>query len=54
MAALRPENRRDFFVAQLPVRVTFQADNDGRVNGLLLYPPRGLHALPANRISTKK
>jgi D-alanyl-D-alanine-carboxypeptidase/D-alanyl-D-alanine-endopeptidase len=51
---LRPESRRDFFVAELPIRVTFQADNDGRVSGLLIYPPRGQHALPANRIGAKK
>ena len=51
---LRPESQRDFFVAELPVRVTFQTDNDGRVNGLLIYPPRGQHALPASRINAKK
>jgi len=51
---LRPETRQDFFVAELPVRVLFQTDNDGRVNGLLLYPPRGQHALPANRLSSQK
>jgi hypothetical protein len=49
---LRPQSRRDFFVAELPVRVTFQTDRDGRVSGLLVYPPRGQHALPANRISS--
>jgi hypothetical protein len=48
---LRPQGRRDFFVAELPVRVSFQTDSDGRVSGLLVYPPRGQHALPANRIS---
>jgi len=51
---LCPEGRRDFFVAELPVRVTFQADSDGRVNGLLVYPPRGQHALVANRINAKR
>ena len=51
---LRPESRRDFFVAELPVRVTFQTDSDGRVNGLLIYPPRGQHALRAKRISPNK
>jgi D-alanyl-D-alanine-carboxypeptidase/D-alanyl-D-alanine-endopeptidase len=47
---LRPESLQDFFVAELPVRVTFQTGSDGRVSGLLLYPPRGQHALPANRM----
>jgi len=51
---LRPESRRDFFVAELPVRVTFQTDSDGRVSGLLVYPPRGQHALLANRIRAGK
>jgi CubicO group peptidase (beta-lactamase class C family) len=51
---LRPESRRDFFVAEFPVRVTFQSDSDGRVSGLLVYPPRGQHALPANRIHAGK
>jgi serine-type D-Ala-D-Ala carboxypeptidase/endopeptidase len=51
---LRPETQRDFFVAELPVRVTFQTDSEGRVNGLLLYPPRGQHPLPANRIRSEK
>jgi hypothetical protein len=48
---LRPESSRDFFVAELPIRVTFQADANGQVNGILVYPPRGQHALPAHRIS---
>jgi D-alanyl-D-alanine-carboxypeptidase/D-alanyl-D-alanine-endopeptidase len=51
---LRPENLRDFFVAELPIRVTFRADNDGRVKGLVIYPPRGQHALPASRINSEK
>jgi D-alanyl-D-alanine-carboxypeptidase/D-alanyl-D-alanine-endopeptidase len=48
---LRPESSRDFFVAELPIRVTFQTDTNGHVNGILVYPPRGQHALPAHRIS---
>jgi D-alanyl-D-alanine-carboxypeptidase/D-alanyl-D-alanine-endopeptidase len=51
---LRPESRQDFFVAELPVRVTFQTDSEGRVSGLLLYPPRGQHALSANRLRSEK
>ena len=51
---LRPESRRDFFVAELPLRVTFQTDSDGHVNGLLVYPPRGQHAIVANRISSDR
>jgi CubicO group peptidase (beta-lactamase class C family) len=47
---LRPETQRDFFVAELPLRVTFENDGNGRVNGLLVYPPRGQHAVPAKRI----
>lgn len=51
---LRPESPRDFFVAELPLRVTFQADRDGRVNGLLIYPPRGQKGVPANRINADR
>jgi len=40
---LRPESRRDFFVAELPLRVTFQPD------GILVHPPRGQRAVPAIR-----
>jgi serine-type D-Ala-D-Ala carboxypeptidase/endopeptidase len=40
---LRPESRRDFFVAELPLRVTFQPD------GILVHPPRGQRAVPAVR-----
>lgn len=49
---LRPEGLRDFFVAELPLRVTFQMGSDGRVNGALVYPPRGQKAVPANRVSS--
>lgn len=49
---LRPESRTDFFVAELPIRVSFETDKGGRVNGLLVYPPRGQRALPAKRISS--
>ena len=49
---IRPESTRDFFASELPLRVTFNIDNDGRVNGLLIYPPRGQKAVPANRISS--
>jgi serine-type D-Ala-D-Ala carboxypeptidase/endopeptidase len=51
---LRAESLRDFFVAELPLRVTFQTGSDGRINGLLVYPPRGQQAVPANRISLSR
>jgi CubicO group peptidase (beta-lactamase class C family) len=51
---LRPESPRDFFVAELPLRVTFQTGSDGRVNGLLVYPPRGQPAVLANRIGSDR
>ncbi len=46
---LRPESPHDFFVSELPLRVTFQTDPDGRVKGILVYPPRGQKAVPAAR-----
>ena len=48
---IRPESPRDFFAKELPVRVTFQTDNNGRVTGILIYPPRGQKAVPANRLN---
>ncbi len=51
---LRPESRTDFFVAELPFRVTFQEDDAGRVTGALIYPPRGQRGIPAKRISSVK
>jgi hypothetical protein len=46
---IRPESQRDFFASELPLRVTFKIDNDNRISGLLIYPPRGQKAVPANR-----
>lgn len=46
---IRPESRHDFFAAELPLRVTFQTDSEGRVTGLLIYPPRGQKAVPAKK-----
>jgi serine-type D-Ala-D-Ala carboxypeptidase/endopeptidase len=51
---IRPESQRDFFAAELPLRVTFQTDSNGRVNGLLIYPPRGQKAVPASRIGADR
>jgi hypothetical protein len=41
---LRPESQRDFFVSELPLRVTFQT------NGIVVYPPRGQKGVAAARI----
>jgi hypothetical protein len=49
---LRPESRHDFFVAELPLRVTFQTDSEGCPKGLLVYPPQGQRAVPAYRIGS--
>ena len=51
---IRPESLLDFFATELPVRVTFKIHSDGRVTGLLIYPPRGQKAVPANRLSSDK
>jgi serine-type D-Ala-D-Ala carboxypeptidase/endopeptidase len=47
---IRPESQSDFFAAELPVRVVFKIDNNSRVAGLLIYPPRGQNAVPANKL----
>ncbi len=51
---LHPENRQDFFVAELPMRVAFQFDSDGSVKKMLIYPPRGQKAIPAVRLTNPK
>jgi hypothetical protein len=51
---LRPESLQDFFVAELPLRVSFQTDDHRRVDGVLVYPPRGQKAIPASRIDSSK
>jgi serine-type D-Ala-D-Ala carboxypeptidase/endopeptidase len=48
---IRPESAQEFFAAELPLRITFTTDNDRRVTGLLIYPPRGQKAVPAHRKS---
>jgi D-alanyl-D-alanine-carboxypeptidase/D-alanyl-D-alanine-endopeptidase len=51
---LRPASRREFFVAELPLRAAFQTGSDGRVTGVLVYPPRGQHAILARRMSSDR
>lgn len=61
---IRPENRENFFAAELPLRVTFlrravsseggKIDNHGGASGLLIYPPRGQKAVPATKLSPDK
>jgi CubicO group peptidase (beta-lactamase class C family) len=50
---IRPETPQDFFAAELPLRVSFKIDNAGRADGLLIYPPRGQKAVPANKLSSR-
>jgi len=47
---LRPESPRDFFVSEIPLRVTFHTGTDGRGNEMLIYPPRGQKAVSAARM----
>jgi hypothetical protein len=51
---IRPENQRDFFASELPVRVTFQTGPDGKVHSLTIYPPRGQKGVPANKLAAEK
>lgn len=46
---LRAEGQTDFFALELPLRARFQRDEQGRVTGMLIYPPRGQHALRTTR-----
>ena len=51
---LHPENRQDFFVAELPMHVAFQFENDGSVKKILIYPPRGQKSIPAVRLDSSR
>jgi CubicO group peptidase (beta-lactamase class C family) len=51
---LHPENRSDFFVAELPMRVMFQFESAGSVKKIVVYPPRGQHAIPAVRLTNSR
>jgi len=51
---IRPENQRDFFATELPVKITFQTRPDGKVGSLTIYPPRGQKGVLANKLATKK
>lgn len=51
---LRPESRSDFFVAELPIRVTCQSDGDARATGVLVYPPRGQRGVQARRVGNDR
>jgi serine-type D-Ala-D-Ala carboxypeptidase/endopeptidase len=48
---IRPESPSDFFAAELPLRVSFQIENDCQITGLLVYPPRGQKSVPAKRLA---
>lgn len=51
---LHPENRQNFFVAELPMRIAFEFESNGPVNKMLVYPPRGQHAIPAVRLANTR
>jgi serine-type D-Ala-D-Ala carboxypeptidase/endopeptidase len=47
---IRPESKENFFAAELPLRVTFQAGGDGAPTGMTIYPPRGQNGVEAKKI----
>jgi serine-type D-Ala-D-Ala carboxypeptidase/endopeptidase len=46
---IRPETDRDFFAAELPLRITFRIDAEDHITGFLIYPPNGNKALAAQK-----
>jgi len=44
-------SKSDFFAKELPLRITFQRGADGRVTGMLIYPPRGQKAVRATKMA---
>src|SRR5438105_7083220 len=51
---LHPETREEFFVAEMPIHVTFSTDAKGQVTGALIYPPRGQHGIQTRRVNVGK
>jgi D-alanyl-D-alanine-carboxypeptidase/D-alanyl-D-alanine-endopeptidase len=51
---LHPENRQDFFAAELPMRVAFQFENDGSIKKILVFPPRGQKPISAVRSDSSR
>jgi D-alanyl-D-alanine-carboxypeptidase/D-alanyl-D-alanine-endopeptidase len=51
---LHPENRQNFFVTELPMRVAFHFESDGSVKKILVYPPRGQRPIQAVRITNPR
>jgi CubicO group peptidase (beta-lactamase class C family) len=47
---IRPESKRNFFAAELPLRIVFQVGPDGASTGITIYPPRGQKGLAAKKI----
>ena len=47
---IRPESSTNFFVSEVPLRVTFQVLADGSVATMTIYPPRRQKGLVARRI----
>jgi len=50
---LHPENDQDFFVAEMPMRVTFQRDRNSSITSALIYPPRGQHGISAIKLAAQ-
>ncbi|HEY2323757.1 MAG TPA: serine hydrolase [Thermoanaerobaculia bacterium] len=49
---LHPASDREFFAAELPLRVTFET-KDGHVAEMIVYPPRGQGGVAAKRASPR-
>jgi serine-type D-Ala-D-Ala carboxypeptidase/endopeptidase len=47
---LHPESEEAFFARELPLRVTFRRDTAGRIDAMLVYPPRGQKPVLASRV----
>ena len=47
---LHAQSKRDFFANELPLLITVQSGNDGRATALSITPPRGQHAIQAQKV----
>jgi CubicO group peptidase (beta-lactamase class C family) len=49
---LHPESDQTFFVAEMPMRVTFQRERNS-ITSALIYPPRGQHGISAVKLAAQ-
>jgi serine-type D-Ala-D-Ala carboxypeptidase/endopeptidase len=50
---LHPESNQSFFVAEMPMSVTFHRDQNRSITSALIYPPRGQRGISALKVAAQ-